>query len=161
MMLMGGGGLVGGFVSGWIVNAFTVKRTLLAFFTISFILSFFLFRLSVHLSFIVYLQIAIISFFFGVSQGALSVYIPDLFPPAVRATGTGFCFNMGRFFTGVAVFFIGSLVEFLGGYGNAIFCFSFVFLGGLLITLFTKTSPHEPAGTASNPDAALSPIPQS
>lgn len=163
MMLMGGGGLVGGFVSGWIVNAFTVKRTLLAFFTISFILSFFLFRLSVHLSFAVYLQIAVISFFFGVSQGALSVYIPDLFPPAVRATGTGLCFNIGRFFTGVAVFFIGSLVEFLGGYGNAIFCFSFVFLVGLLITLFTKTSPHAPVTAEPIQDASLSPspIPQS
>jgi len=162
MMLMGGGGLVGGFFSGWIVNAFTVKRTLVVFFTISFILSFFLFRLSSHLSFIVYLQIGILSFFFGVSQGALSVYIPDLFPPAVRATGTGFCFNMGRFFTGLAVFFIGSLVELLGGYGNAIFCFSFVFLGGWLITLFTKTSPHVAVATVSNPEtASSSPIPQS
>lgn len=152
MMLMGGGGLVGGFVSGWIVNAFNVKRTLLVFFAISFILSFFLFRLSTQLSFIVYLQIAIISFFFGVSQGALSVYVPDLFSPSVRATGTGFCFNMGRFFTGVAVFFIGSLVEFLGGYGNAIFWFSFVFLAGLLITIFTKTIPHSSVTEVSAPE---------
>jgi hypothetical protein len=61
---------------------------------------------------------------------------------------------MGRFFTGVAVFFIGSLVEFLGGYGNAIFCFSFVFLGGLLITLFTKTTP--PASVAAEPTPEVS-----
>ena len=144
MMLMGGGGLIGGFFSGWIVNAINVKRTLLVCFSVSFILSFFLFRLSVQLSFLVYAQIAIISFFFGVSQGALSVYIPDLFPAGVRATGTGFCFNMGRFFTAVAVFFIGSLVEWLGGYGNAIFWFSFVFLAGFVITLLARTIPHSP-----------------
>jgi MFS family permease len=142
MMLLGSGGLLGGFVSGWIVNAINVKRTLLACFGICFILSFLLFKLSVQLSPLVYLQIAIIAFFFGVSQGALSVYIPDLFPASVRASGTGFCFNIGRFFTAVAVFFIGSLVDFLGGYGNAIFYFSFVFLIGLLVTLFTKTIPH-------------------
>ena len=155
MMLMGGGGLVGGFVSGWIVNAFNVKRTLLVFFAISFILSFFLFKLSAQLSFIVYLQIAVISFFFGVSQGALSVYIPDLFPPSVRATGTGFCFNMGRFVTGVAVFFIGSLVDFLGGYGNAIFWFSFVFLAGLLITLFTKTTSPSSVAAIPVPEVSI------
>jgi MFS family permease len=142
MMLLGSGGLLGGFVSGWIVNAINVKRTLLACFGICFILSFLLFKLSVQLSPLVYLQIAIIAFFFGVSQGALSVYIPDLFPASVRASGTGFCFNIGRFLTAVAVFFIGSLVDFLGGYGNAIFYFSFVFLIGLLVTLFTKTIPH-------------------
>jgi MFS family permease len=161
MMLMGGGGLVGGFVSGWIVNAFSVKKTLLVFFAISFILSFFLFKLSTQLSFIVYLQIAVISFFFGVSQGALSVYIPDLFPPSVRATGTGFCFNTGRFFTGLAVFFIGSLVEFLGGYGNAIFCFSFVFLGGLLITLFTKTVPPSSISHTAVADLSVPEVPGS
>ncbi|HTI10796.1 MAG TPA: MFS transporter [Puia sp.] len=155
MMLMGGGGLVGGFVSGWIVNAFNVKRTLLVFFAISFILSFFLFKLSAQLSFIVYLQIAVISFFFGVSQGALSVYIPDLFPPSVRATGTGFCFNVGRFVTGVAVFFIGSLVDFLGGYGNAIFWFSFVFLAGLLITLFTKTTSPSSVAAIPVPEVSI------
>ncbi len=140
MMLLGSGGLLGGFVSGWIVNAINVKRTLLACFGICFILSFLLFKLSIQLSPLVYLQIAIIAFFFGLSQGALSVYIPDLFPATVRASGTGFCFNIGRFFTAVAVFFIGSLVAFFGGYGNAIFCFSFVFLIGFLITLFTDST---------------------
>ena len=32
----------------------------------------------------------------GMSAGA-SVYFPELFPTRVRATGTGFCFNGGRF----------------------------------------------------------------
>jgi MFS family permease len=138
MMMMGGGGLLGGFLSGWIVNAIGVKRTLLLSFGVSFVLSVILFRLTHHISTGVYLQIAFITVFFGMSQGALSVYIPDLFPTALRATATGVCFNLGRFFTGVAVFFIGALVAFLGGYGNAIFWFSFVFLIGFVITLFTR-----------------------
>jgi predicted MFS family arabinose efflux permease len=143
MMMMGGGGLIGGFVSGWIVHAIGLKRTLLLCFGASFLLSFFLFKLTTTLSPIVYFQIAFITFFFGMSQGALSMYIPELFPVSLSATATGVCFNLGRIITGVAVFFIGSLVEILGGYGNAIFYFDFVFLIGFIITLFNRQTRHE------------------
>jgi MFS family permease len=139
MMMMGGGGLLGGFISGWIVNFIGVKRTLLLCFAASFILSIILFRATAAPGPALYFQIAFITVFFGMSQGALSVYIPDLFPVSLRATATGVCFNLGRFFTGIAVFFIGSLVDFLGGYGNAIFWFSFVFLIGFGITLFNRS----------------------
>ena len=145
MMTMGGGGLLGGFISGWVVNAVGLKRTLLICFGASFILAFFLFKLTTTLSVGVYIQIAFITIFFGMSQGALSMYIPELFPVSLSATATGVCFNLGRIITGVAVFFIGSLVEMLGGYGNAIFYFDFVFLVGFLITLFNKQTKYSPA----------------
>lgn len=141
-MMMGGGGLLGGFISGWVVHALGLKRTLLICFGASFILAFFLFRLTTTLSLSAYLQIAFITIFFGMSQGALSMYIPELFPTSLSATATGVCFNLGRFITGVAVFFIGSLVEILGGYGNAIFYFDFVFLIGFFITLMHKQTKH-------------------
>jgi MFS family permease len=142
MMLMGGGGLLGGFISGWVVHALGMKRTLLLCFGASFILAFILFRITTALSLSAYLQIAFITIFLGMSQGALSMYIPELFPTSLSATATGVCFNLGRIITGVAVFFIGSLVEMLGGYGNAIFYFDFVFLIGFIITLFNKQTRH-------------------
>ncbi|MEQ1678894.1 MAG: hypothetical protein ABL876_19515, partial [Chitinophagaceae bacterium] len=64
--------------------------------------------------------------------------IPQLFPVNVRAAATGFCFNIGRLFTATVVFFIGALESFAGGYGNAIFMFSFIFLVGLFAILFFK-----------------------
>ncbi|HET7002791.1 MAG TPA: MFS transporter [Puia sp.] len=143
MMTMGGGGLLGGFISGWVVHALGLKRTLLICFGASFILAFILFRLTTTLSLSTYFQIAFITIFFGMSQGALSMYIPELFPVSLSATATGVCFNLGRIITGVAVFFIGSLVEMLGGYGNAIFYFDFVFLIGFFITLFNKQTRHD------------------
>jgi len=76
--------------------------------------------------------------FFGISQGVLSVYIPQLFATGVRASATGICFNAGRLFTATAVLFVGVLVVTLGGYSNALFIFSLVFLPGLLIVLFAK-----------------------
>ena len=145
MMTMGGGGLLGGFISGWVVNALGLKRTLLICFGASFILAFFLFKLTTTLSLLTYFQIAFITIFFGMSQGALSMYIPELFPTSLSATATGVCFNLGRIITGIAVFFIGSLVEMLGGYGNAIFYFDFVFLIGFIITLFNKQTKYSPA----------------
>ena len=147
MMLMGGGGLLGGFISGWVVHALGLKRTLLICFGASFILAFILFRLTTTLLLSTYLQIAFITIFFGMSQGALSMYIPELFPTSLSATATGVCFNLGRIITGVAVFFIGSLVEMLGGYGNAIFYFDFVFLIGFIITLFNKHVRHDEYST--------------
>ncbi len=70
-----------------------------------------------------------------ISQGVLNAYIPALFPTSVRSSATGFCFNIGRIFTAAAVFFVGWLVQILGGYGNAITVFSFTLLIGFLFTL--------------------------
>jgi predicted MFS family arabinose efflux permease len=134
MMLMGAGGLTGGFVSGWVVHSIGLRRTMLACFAICFGMSFLLFKLNHSFTGVAYAEIAILAVFFGISQGALSVYIPELFPAAIGAAATGFCFNVGRLFTATAVFFVGALVSWFGGYGNTLFIFSFIFLIGLLAT---------------------------
>ena len=77
---------------------------------------------------IVLVETALLSLCFGVSQGALTVYVTELFPTEIRATGTGFCFNIGRVFTTSAVFFVGALVIALGGYANAMLAFSGAFV---------------------------------
>ena len=79
------------------------------------------------LSLFIYAEILVLALFFGASQGVLSVYIPYLFPVSIRGTATGFCFNIGRLFTATAVLFVGVLVTELGGYGNSLFVFSMVF----------------------------------
>lgn len=150
MMLMGGGGLVGGFVSGWVMHAIGVRRTMLLCFSVCFVIAFLLFKGNSSFSGIAYPETAVLAIFFGISQGALSAYIPDLFPAAVRAAATGFCFNLGRLFTGTVVFFVGALVSALGGYGNAIFIFSFIFIIGFLTTYYSNHGTYRlgqrPAG---------------
>jgi len=150
MMLMGGGGLLGGFASGWIMHALGVRRTMLVCFSVCFVMTFLLFKGNHSFSGIAYPETAILAVFFGISQGALSAYIPELFPPAIRAAATGFCFNVGRLFTGTVVFFVGALVNALGGYGNAIVTFSFIFLIGFATTYYSQHGTHKlrqrPAG---------------
>jgi len=138
MMLMGAGGLTGGFFSGWISNGLGVRKAMMMCFSACLFLSFLLFGLNTSFSKIVYAEIALLALFFGFSQGLLSVYIPLLFPVSIRATATGFCFNIGRLFTAAAVFFIGALVTTLGGYGNSLLTFSGIFFIGLLAIYFTK-----------------------
>lgn len=138
MMLLGSGGLIGGFISGWIANAIGVRRTMLLCFAVCFIFSLLLFKINTAFTTVAFIELAVLALFFGISQGALSVYIPQLFPTGIRASATGFCFSAGRLFTAIVVFFVGALVSFLGGYGNAIFIFSFVFVIGFITTIFGK-----------------------
>lgn len=138
MMLFAFGGLTGGFISGWVSKLLGIKRTMYICFATAFILSFVLFKLTSTISVLCYLEIALIAIFFGISQGALNFYIPELFPTAVRSSATGFCFNIGRIFTASVVFFVGWLVHRMGGYGNALFIFSFVFLIGFIVTIFAR-----------------------
>ena len=138
IMIMASGGLAGSFASGWIANAIGLRKTMLMCFAACFLFTFLLFKLNTSFSTFTYIEMILLAFFFGISQGALAVYIPQIFPTAIRASATGFCFNIGRLFTGVVVFFIGALVTILGGYGNAIFIFSFVFVIGFATTFISK-----------------------
>lgn len=139
MMLLGAGGLTGGFISGWFAKALGgLRKTMLVCFAGCFVLAFLLFKTNNSFSAIIYTEIAVLALFFGISQGILSAYIPQLFAIRIRAAATGFCFNIGRLFTATVVFFIGTLVAFAGNYGNAIFLFSFVFLIGFAALIFSR-----------------------
>jgi predicted MFS family arabinose efflux permease len=138
MMFMGMGGLTGGFISGWVVNWLGLRRSLILSFVVCSVISFVLFKTNTTFSGIIYGEIAVLALFFGISQGVLSLYIPLLFPTSIRASATGFCFNIGRIFTGVAVLGVGVLVTTLGGYGNSLFIFSLVFVIGLIAMLLIK-----------------------
>jgi MFS family permease len=138
MMVLGMGGLTGGFLSGWLANLIGLRRALLLCFIASAILAFLLFRTNTQFSNIIFVEVGLLAFFFGASQGVLSVYIPQLFPTAIRGRATGICFNTGRVITASAVFFVGVLVNFMGGYGNTLFTLSWVFIVGWFVTLLSK-----------------------
>lgn len=133
--LLGGGGMVGGVASGFLANLFGKKRVQMACFVACFELSYFLFQVNTVFSPKIPVGIALLGICFGLSQGVLNVYIPELFPTALRSSATGLCFHVGRAFTAAAVWFVGAFVVWFGGYGNAIFAFSLVYVAGLLALL--------------------------
>lgn len=138
MMLLGAGGLTGGFVSGWVCNTLGVRRAMMLCFTGCIVISALLFGLNTSFSSIIYAELAVLSLFFGISQGLLSIYIPQLFPVHIRGTFTGICFNIGRIVTAIAIFFVGVVVTFLNGYGNTLLAFAGIFLFGFFTMLFSK-----------------------
>jgi MFS family permease len=144
MMLFAIGGLCGGFISGWVARFFGTKKTMLACFGATFLLTFLLFKMDSEIGILLWLKIGGIALFFGLSQGVLNSYVPELFPTSVRSSATGFCFNIGRIFTASVVFYIGWIEKSLGGYGNALFVFSFVFLVGLVATFFINNNSIQP-----------------
>jgi MFS family permease len=60
---------------------------------------------------VVFLQGLVATLFFG----WLPLYLPELFPTSVRATGSGVAYNAGRFATAIGVFAAGGLASLLGG----------------------------------------------
>ena len=138
MMVLGMGGIVGGAFSGFLANAMGRRRTLLFAFAGAFGASLLLLQTNDTLGPLVFAETAFLAVFFGISQGTLTVYIPELFPTGIRATATGVCFNLGRVATSVAVFFVGVLVPVLGGYGNSISIFAGMYLLGFGATLLGR-----------------------
>lgn len=140
MMLLGMGGIVGGMLSGLLLNRLGSRRTLLLTFVGCAGGCSLLFLTNRQFSPIIYAETAFVALFFGISQGALSSIIPALFPVHIRATAAGISFNIGRFFTATAVFFVGTMVAGLGGFGNALLVFSLAFLIALL-TVWVRYRP--------------------
>jgi MFS family permease len=68
---------------------------------------------------------------FGVF-GAFPFYLPELFPTRLRATGAGFCYNIGRVLAAVGPFVVGAAAA-RGTAMQAIFYVGFVPLAGLLL----------------------------
>jgi predicted MFS family arabinose efflux permease len=128
MMLLGMGGIIGGMLSGVLVERLGSRQTLLLTFTGCAGGCALLFLSNRQFSPVIYAETALLALFFGISQGALSSIIPALFPVRIRATAAGISFNIGRFFTATAVFFVGTMVAGLGGFGNALLVFSIAFL---------------------------------
>jgi light-regulated signal transduction histidine kinase (bacteriophytochrome) len=59
----------------------------------------------------IFIQGIISTMFFG----WLPLYLPEIFPTRVRATGTGISYNFGRFLTAAGVMAAGLLIQFFNG----------------------------------------------
>lgn len=86
----------------------------------------------------IFALLPVVGFFaIGIGSG-FPIYLPELFPAYVRATGTGFCFNAGRLFTAVGVFGAGQLVGRVGSTARALAVVSLVYLVGLALLPFAR-----------------------
>jgi MFS family permease len=86
----------------------------------------------------VFLLVPLVGIFtLGVTSG-FPIYLPELFPTAVRTTGVGFCYNLGRFVTAGGVFITGFLYGIMGSYAKAATAVSLVYVVGMVVLLFAR-----------------------
>ncbi len=65
--------------------------------------------------------------------GFFPLYLPELFPTAVRATGQGFCFNVGRIIAAIGGLQIANLVAAFGTSANAYSALCAIYLVGMVV----------------------------
>ena len=77
--------------------------------------------------------------------GWLPLYLPELFPTRVRATGQGFSYNFGRVIAAVGVLQVGSLMSYFGGsYWRACSTMSLVYVIGAAIIWLAPETKGQP-----------------
>jgi MFS family permease len=88
------------------------------------------------------------SFAFGlvgvIYFGWLPLYLPELFPTRVRASGTGIAFNTGRAVAAVVVLGTGLILKWFGGdYARVGWWTGMIYAAGMLIILFAPRTDAE------------------
>jgi MFS transporter, SHS family, sialic acid transporter len=87
----------------------------------------------------------VVGAFTATFYGWLPLYLPELFPTRVRATGQGLSFNAGRILAAVGALQMGSLMQtFHGSYAQAGAIISLVYIAGLLLIWFAPETRGKP-----------------
>ena len=92
----------------------------------------------------VLLLLPLLGFFNNGIFSGFPIYLPELYPTRIRATGAGFCFNIGRVLASAGPFVTGYLVTVLGSFGLAASAVAAIYLVGLLILPFAPETKGKP-----------------
>jgi MFS family permease len=77
--------------------------------------------------------------------GWLPLYLPEIFPTRVRATGQGLSFNFGRVLASAAAINMGQTVKFFGGsYARAAATVTLIYLVGMVVIWFAPETKGRP-----------------
>ena len=80
----------------------------------------------------------VLGFFTNGIFSGFPIYLPELFPTAMRATGSGFCFNAGRVLAASGPFLTGYLVSQLGSFARAASAVALIYVLGMVVLLFAR-----------------------
>jgi MFS family permease len=86
----------------------------------------------------------LMGFFSAGLFGGFAVYLPELFPTAIRATAQGFCYNFARFLAAAAPLLTGLLTAARGSFAFAIGIVGLVYVLGLIAVVFARETKGQP-----------------
>jgi len=84
----------------------------------------------------VLLLLPVLGFFNNGIFSGFPIYLPELYPTRLRATGAGFCFNAGRVLASAGPLLTGHLVTIFGTFGRAASAIALIYLVGLAVLPF-------------------------
>ena len=96
------------------------------------------------------LAAGVAGFFTASFYGWLPLYLPELFPTRIRATGQGLSYNFGRIFAMFAVLYAGQLKQFfqdryqLDAYPRACMTISLIYVVGMVLIWFCPETRGKP-----------------
>ena len=129
-------GAICGYIGlGFLADSFGRKPIVMIFFAASLVLTFALYKWTTDLHLL--LLVAAVNGFFTLGQYSwMSVWLPELFPTRMRATGMAFTFNSPRFIAFLGPLFAGALIAQLGGFSGMAVAFSFIYILGFVLVPF-------------------------
>ena len=92
----------------------------------------------------VLMLLPVLGFFNNGIFSGFPIYLPELYPTRLRATGAGFCFNAGRILASASPFMTGWLVTTFGTFGRAASTVALIYLVGLVVLLFAPETKGKP-----------------
>ena len=140
------GAVIGSLFGGWLADAFGRRKTYFVVSLGSLLLSGVIFwTLSPDDGIVFLAAVFLLRLVATIYFGWLPLYLPELFPTAIRSTGTGVAFNFGRILTAVGVLGTLALVElFASDYAKVGQITHLIFAFGMLVILFApETSGRE------------------
>jgi hypothetical protein len=90
------------------------------------------------------LLLPVLGFFNNGIFSGFPIYLLELYPTQLRATGAGFCFNAGRILASASPFMTGWLVTTLGTLGRAARTVALIYLAGLVVLWFAPETKGKP-----------------
>ena len=144
--ILSGLGAVTGCLLGGIFGGGIGRRA--AFFSLcllSFFLCGFLFRAVEQYGALFLIVVFLVGGVTAAFYGWFPLYLPELFPTRVRATGQGVCYNSGRVLAAVGALSQGQLVAFYeGSYAKAGSVITLIYLFGLVLIWFAPETKGRP-----------------
>jgi Na+/melibiose symporter-like transporter len=91
------------------------------------------------------LMVTLVNGITGAFYGWLPLYLPELFPTRIRATGSGFCFNIGRVLSAAGALFGGQMLKaFHGDYARMGSIICLIYLLGIVVIFFCPETKGRP-----------------
>ncbi len=139
------GSIIGGFL-GALLGGWLGRRTayiLLCFCSLGSVWLFYLSNATYSSWFL--FSVFVMGAFTASFYGWLPLYLPELFPTKVRATGQGFSFNFGRILAGIGALQTGAIMgAFQGGYPQACSIMGSIYLLGFAIIWLAPETRNQP-----------------